>query len=120
MTRKRYIRKPRGTRWTSESSALANKVRWDRDRAKREAQKPERIRELADIAAQNLPHAPGDILGTLQWTDARTGRVRRWTIRIGDRRDQITAEQPGGKPTRSHGWHWFLTHLRTYLCRPQP
>lgn len=56
-------------------------------RAKREADLPERIRELADIDATNLPRKQGDALGSMQWTDFATGQVRRWTIRIGDRAD---------------------------------
>lgn len=75
----------------------------------------DRIRELAEIEAQNLPHKQGDALGCIQWTDFRTGKVRRWTVRIGDRIDRITVESPGEKPSPSHGWTWFLTKLRKHL-----
>lgn len=75
----------------------------------------ERIRELAEWDVQNLPRKQGDALGCIQWTDFRTGRVRRWTIRIGDRSDRITVESPGEKPSASHGWTWFLTKLRKHL-----
>jgi hypothetical protein len=74
-----------------------------------------RIRELAEIEAENLPRSQGDALGCLQWTDFRTGKVRRWTIRIGNRRDRITVESPGKNPSPSHGWTWFLTQLRKHL-----
>jgi hypothetical protein len=70
---------------------------------------------LAEIEAENLPRNQGDALGCLQWTDFRTGKVRRWVIRIGSRRDRITVEPPGGKPSPSHGWTWFLTLLRKHL-----
>jgi hypothetical protein len=76
---------------------------------------PERLREMAEIEAENLPRNQGDALGCLQWTDFRSGRIRRWTVRIGDRFDRITAEAPGGKPSLSHGWTWFLTQLRKHI-----
>lgn len=114
--RYRPIRKSRGNPWNSESSARANKARWDRDRERRDAEQPQRIRELAEIAAANLPHRSGDILGTLQWTDAATGRVRRWTIRIGDRIDQVTASTSDGRRSRSMGWTRLLDALRGYLA----
>ena len=91
-----------------------NKARWDADRARREEEMPERIRELAEYDVQNLPRKQGDALGILQWHDFRTGKVRRWTIRIGDRADRITAES-NGKITKSHGWTWLLNHLRTKI-----
>jgi len=73
-------------------------------------------RALAEIEIENLPRRTGDALGCLQWHDFRTGRVRRWTVRIGDRRDRITIEKPGGKPSKSHGWTWFLVMLRKRIC----
>ena len=118
MTRKRAFRKKRGSPWDSESSIKANKARWDADRAQRDAEMPDRIRDLAEIEIQNLPRKQGDILGSLQWTDARSGKVRRWIIRIGDRADRITAEMPHSKATKSHGWAWLLNHLRPHLCKP--
>jgi hypothetical protein len=116
MPRYRRIRKRRGTAWTSESSKRANKARWDADRARRDAEMPARIRELEEIEIQNLPRRQGDQLGCLQWTDFRTGKVRRWTVRIGNRIDRVTLEAPGGKRTGSHGWTWVMDHLRGYLC----
>ena len=83
---------------------------------RRMADLPARLRELEEIEIQNLPRCQGDALGCLQWTDFRSGKARRWTVRIGDRADRITLEAPGGKPTRSHGWTWVMNHLRGYLC----
>jgi hypothetical protein len=73
------------------------------------------LRAIEENAIQNLPRLQGDALGCLQWTDYRTGQVRKWVVRIGDRRDRITVEAPGGQPSKSHGWTWFLTQLRKHL-----
>jgi hypothetical protein len=113
--RKRLIRKKRGTSWTSTSSALANKVRWDADRATREEGMADRIRELAMIEMENLPHKEGDALGCFQWTDYRSGKVRCWVVRIGARSNQVTLETPGGKPTGSHGGTWVMNHIRAWV-----
>jgi len=83
--------------------------------ARRMADADARIRELAEIDAENLPRRQCDALGCLQWTDFRTGKVRRWNVRIGDRLDRITVEAPGHPPSKSHGWTWFLTQLRKHL-----
>ena len=72
-------------------------------------------RALEEIEIQNLPRKQGDALGCLQWTDFRTGRVRRWAVRIGNRVNRITVESPGDAPSKSHGWTWFLTQLRGHL-----
>jgi hypothetical protein len=85
-------------------------------RERREAEMPERIRELAEIEIMNLPRKQGDALGSLQWTDFRTGKVRRWTFRIGDRADRITMHSSDGRATTSRGWTWILNHLRPYLA----
>ena len=77
----------------------------------------ERLREMAENDVQNLPRKAGDALGCLQWTDFGTGKVRRWTVRIGSRRDRITVEAPGDAPSKSHGWTWFLTQLRKHLSQ---
>jgi hypothetical protein len=95
-------------------------ARWKKDRARRDAEMPERMAELREIEIQNLPHHSGDILGVMQWTDARSGQTRRWIVRIGDRRDQITISAPGGSITKSHGWAWFLSNLRKKICHQSP
>jgi len=95
-------------------------ARWKAERERQNAEMPARIRELEEIATQNLPHRPGDPLGCLQWHDFRTGRVRRWIVRIGDRRDRVTVETTGGQPTASHGWTWLTEKIRAHLCRPAP
>jgi len=77
---------------------------------------PEYLRELAEIEIMNLPRKKGDPLGSLQWTDFRTGKVRRWVVRIGARCDQVTMETPDGRKTGSHGWSWIMDKLRGQLC----
>ena len=83
---------------------------------RRMADLPERIREMAEWDAINLPKKQGDALGCLQWHDFRTGKVRRWIVMIGDRCDRITIESPDGRKTGSHGWAWVLDHLRGFLA----
>ena len=89
-------------------------ARWKLDRARRDAEMLERIHEMQEIETLNFPRKQGDVLGFLQWTDFRTGKIRRWTVRIGDRIDRVTLEM-GGKKTASHGWTWALDHLRGFL-----
>jgi hypothetical protein len=91
------------------------KARWDSERARIDAEMPARIRELAEIEIENYPRKQGDAIGCLQWTDFRTGRVRRWVVRIGNRIDRVTLHT-GGKSTGSHGWTWVMDHLRGYLA----
>lgn len=115
MTSKRFIRRFNAGRFTAEKSAQMNRARWSAERQRQELEMPERIRELAEIDAINLPRKEGDALGCLQWTDYRSGKVRKWVVRIGDRTDRITVESPGVTKSPSHGWTWFLTQLRKRL-----
>ena len=102
---------------SSERGRRMARARWDAHNARIESEMPERIREIAMIDAENLPRKQGDMLGSLQWFDARTGKTRRWIIRIGDRSDRITIESPGTSATQSHGWTWFFTELRRKILR---
>lgn len=117
MARYRHIRKKRGTAWTSESSAQANRARWTADRARRDAEQPAREREMAIIEARNLPRREGDPVGILQFTNLRDGTVRRWTLRIGDRADRFTCHSPDGRATQSHGLTWLFIKLRSAIVR---
>ena len=114
MTRNYFIHKRRRAKYSSVKSAQMNKARWDADRARREEEMPERMREIEEWNIQNLPRKQGDALGCLQWHDFRTGKVRRWTIRIGDRADRITMEA-GGIKTRSYGWTWIMNAIRSKI-----
>jgi hypothetical protein len=115
MTSKRFIRRTNTGRITSQKSAVMNRARWSADRARRDADEPARRRELEEIETINLPRKAGDAIGSLQWTDYASGRVRRWTIRIGDRADRMTLEAVGGRPGASHGWTWIFERLRRHL-----
>lgn len=110
-----FIHKRRKAKYSSEKSAQMNKARWDADRARRDLELPERMREIEEWNVQNLPRKQGDILGVFQWTDFRSGKVRRWKIRIGDRADRIVMEAPDGRKSKSHGWTYHLTKLRKHL-----
>lgn len=107
---------PRRIKALSERGKRMAEARWAADRARRDAEMPERIREIAEINALNLPRKQGDAIGCLQWTDFRTGKVRRWTVRIGNRADRVTLESPTGKRTGSHGWTWVMDRLRGFLA----
>jgi hypothetical protein len=115
MPKRRYIRKRRGTAWTSESSKRANKARWDQDRARRDAEEPERLAEIAYWKSLGLPCREGDTLGCLQSHNFASGKVHRWTIKIGDRSDRVTMHAPDGRSTGSHGWTWVMERLRGHL-----
>jgi len=117
MTRNRFIRRFNAGLINAEKSAVMNKARWEADRAKRDAEMPERIQELAEIETLNMPRKQGDALGYLQWTDIATGKTRRWTVRIGQRADQITFEMPHSKRTESMGWTQFFTKLRKHIVK---
>lgn len=95
---------------------MAN-ARWKADRARRDEEEPERWRMLKEIEMVNLPKKQGDALGCFQWHDYRTGKKRKWIIRIGDRSDRMTVDLPEGKTTKSHGWTWILTMLRKHLSK---
>ena len=114
MTRNRWQHKRRLASEKARKMGIASqRVQADR----RMADLPERLREMAEWDVMNLPRKEGDALGCLQWHDFRTGRVRRWIVRIGDRRDRLTVESPGRAASASHGWTWILTHLRKHLCQ---
>lgn len=104
----------------SERSRAMALARWAKDRQRRESEIPAIAREIAEAEVANLPRKEGDPLGCLQWTDFRTGKVRRWVVRIGDRRDRITVEAPGGGKSRSHGWTWFFLRLREAILGRRP
>lgn len=110
MTKNRWQRKRRFSTETARKMGIASQLA---QAERRMAQVDHRA--LAEIEIENLPRRQGDALGCLQWTDFRTGKTRRWVVRIGDRADRITIESPGDKPTASHGWTWVMTMLRRRL-----
>ena len=108
----------------SRKRALANSLRMSAmgkasQRVQSEARMalvtPEYIRRLEEIKIENLPRKQGDPLGVFQWTDFRSGKVRRWVIRIGARSNQVTLETPGGKTSKSHGGTFVMNYLRGWI-----
>ena len=91
------------------------RARWEAERRRRDAEEPARARALAEAEIENLPRRPGDPIGALQWHCHRTGKLYRWTVRIGDRADRVTLHTPDGRATRPHGWTWVCSHLRKIL-----
>ncbi|MCE5310425.1 MAG: hypothetical protein LLG20_22540 [Acidobacteriales bacterium] len=72
---------------------------------------PEMIRE----AESNPPLRMGDAIGSLQWTDFRTGKVQRWTVLRGDRVDRIMLQSPDGRRSRSAGWSFLMRCVRMVI-----
>lgn len=99
----------------SERGKRMASARWKLDRERRDSESAERLRDMAEIEAMNYPRRQGDPIGCLQWHDFRTGKVRRWTISIGDRIDRVTMRTADGKSTKSHGWTWITDHLRGFF-----
>jgi len=116
MTSKQFMHKATRGKLSREKARQMSRARWAADRAKRDEEEPARVRALAEVEAINLPRKAGDVLGVLQWTDAATGKVRRWRVQRGSRADQVTLAMAGGKPTGSHGWTGVLNQLRGHLC----
>ena len=116
MMHSRYnAKKAKAIRAKAQTMARA---RWSKDRALRDAEAPARERELAIIKAENLPRRQGEPVGILQYSDLATGRVRRWTLRIGDRRDRFTVTlHEDGRRSASHGLTFIFNRLRTKILR---
>jgi hypothetical protein len=84
-------------------------------RWKRHREKPVDPGLLAELAS-HPPIFEGDAIGSLQWTDFRTGKVTRWPILRGDRVDRVILRHHDGRKTASHGWTWVMDHLRGFLA----
>jgi hypothetical protein len=95
----------------SELGRKLARIRWEKDRARRDAEEPARIAamEMARIIGEG-PVEPGQYVGTLQWSD-HTGKVRKWTIRRGDRSGSVMIDGVEGRKTVT----WVLDRLRRHL-----
>ncbi len=95
----------------SEHGRKLARIRWDRDRARRDAEAPSRLREMeiARITGEG-PVAPGDYVGTLQW-HGHDGKVTRWTVRRGARSGQVMID---GKPDPKTAT-WLMDRLRRHI-----
>ena len=82
-----------------------------KDRARRDAQEPVRRleMEIARITGEG-PIESGQYVGTLQWSD-HTGKVRRWTLRRGNRSGSIQIDGIESPKTVT----WILDKLRRHL-----
>ena len=98
----------RRAKYSRERAQRMAKARWDADRARRDAEEPERIRELA---AHPLIQQ-GDAIGVLEFRCIPSGLVRRWRVLRGDRVDRVILETPDGRRSKSHGWTRILNSLR--------
>ena len=90
-------------RWTKRTSALAHAAK---ARKRMDGPPPDDLRRVP----------AGELLGVLQW-HAQDGRVRRWTIRQGDRMNGIRVESKGQRI--ECGWDHLLRSLRKRLAVPK-
>jgi len=58
----------------------------------------------------------GDPIAVLEYRDLRSGEIRRWTVLMGDRRDQVRLRHKDGRTSKSMGWTRVLEVLRGYLA----
>lgn len=87
------------------------RARWAADRARRDAEEEALAYELAAARARGEgPVYPGQYVGTLQWHGA-DGKVRRWTLRRGERSGQIRIDGIERAKTTT----WLLDRLRRHL-----
>lgn len=95
----------------SERARAKARRRWDLDRARRDAEEPERLREmeLARILGEG-PIEAGQYVGTLQWHGA-DGKIRRWTFRRGRRAGSVLIDRIDKPRTVT----WILDRLRRHL-----
>jgi len=91
-------------------------ARWKMDRARRDAEEPERIREIILQEAAYPPVVEGTPVGSFEYRDFRSGEVKRWVIERGGRADQIRFRHPDGRRSRSGGWAWAFVQLRKWIC----
>ena len=103
-----------------ENARKRANARWAKDRERRDADSVQRSLELSIIEAENLPRRPGDAVGVLQWTDLSTGQVRKWTLRIGDRKDRLLVCSPDGRVSTSHGLSFIFNSLRSKIIKSKP
>lgn len=93
----------------SEKGRRMAKARWDKWRARPDDP------EALDSLRRHPPIRKGDVIGSFEWRDFRSGEVRRWRVHRGDRIGRVFLTSPDGRRTRSHGWAWILDHLRPFL-----
>lgn len=92
----------------SERGRKMARARWDKENRRIAEEMPARLAEMELARALNeYATEPGDWIGTLEYR-SRSGKVRKWVVRRGPRRDQIAID--GIKKPKS--WTWLLDKLR--------
>lgn len=85
-----------------------NRARWDAENRRIEAEIPARLAEMELVRVLNEHAAePGEWIGTLEYR-SRSGKVRKWVVRRGPRRDQIAIDGI----ERPKNWTWLFDKLR--------
>jgi hypothetical protein len=87
----------------------------------RKSQEVQRAQRMAEVTADEIadaleiPHE-GDAVGSFQYHDFRTGKVRRWTVLRGDRADRVMLRYMDGRQTKPHGWTWIMDTMRGHMA----
>lgn len=106
----------------SQKRRRANSLRMSRlGKLSQAAQRAKRMAAMdaetvADMLANPAP-APGDVIGSIEVSNFRTGEVLRWAVLRGDRVNNYRLRSPDGRMSRAHGLAWILDHLRPVLVR---
>ena len=99
----------------SERNRKRAQHRWKLDRLRRDAEEPQRLREIEESEILNFPRTEGDAVGCIQYHDFSTGKVTRWIVEIGDRADRRVLRAPDGRRSGSAGWPWLLRCIRMVI-----
>jgi hypothetical protein len=87
------------------------RIRWDKDKARRDAEEPRRLYEMEVARAIGEgPIAAGDYVGALQW-HGNDGKVTRWIVRRGNRSGQVMIDGKDGPRTAT----WLMDKLRVHI-----
>lgn len=90
------------------------KISQQRQRERREAEITPEF--LADLASAQ-PCGEGSAVGAIEIRNFLTGRVRRWTLIRGHRKDQYALLAPDGRTSQPHSATWIMDHLRGRLLK---
>ena len=83
-------------------------------RARREAAvTPEILFEIES----SQPCGPGAPIKSIEIRNLLTGKIARWTVLGGPRRNNFILRSPSGKTTRPHGAAWIMSKLRSVFIR---
>ena len=71
---------------------------------------------LMDLRA-NPPLRDGSPLGSFEWRNYLTGKVTRWAVLRGTRRNNYRLRTPDGRTSKPHGMAWLLAKMRPVILR---